>query len=96
MKTTNIIVNHFRINIIRLQGLQSLALAAGEEFMGSFAGIAATLISFNKNTELPAYIRIAEALEGTEGEGVGECECANVKGVKEAFEKKEWLREPLH
>ena len=76
-------------------GLQSLALAANEEFMGSFAGIAAALISFCRNTELPAYIRIAEALEGTEGEGAVESECASVKGVKEAFERMEWLREPL-
>jgi hypothetical protein len=76
-------------------GLHSLDLAAYDEFMGSFAGIAAALISFCRNTELPAYIRIAEALEGTKGEGVGECECATMKGVKEAFERMEWLREPL-
>ena len=56
--------------------------------MGSLAGIAAALISFCKNTKLHAYIRIAEALEGTEGEGV-ESECATVKGVKEAFERME-------
>jgi len=76
-------------------GLESLALAADKEFMGSFVGIAAALISFYKVTELSAYIRIAEALEGTEGEGVVESECAIVKGVKEAFEMMEWLREPL-
>ena len=35
-------------------GLQSLALAADEEFMGSFAGIVAALITFWRNTELPA------------------------------------------
>jgi len=46
-------------------GLQSHALAADEEFMGSFAGIAASLITFCKNTGLSAYIRIANALEGT-------------------------------
>ena len=33
-------------------GLQSLTLASDEEFMGSFAGIVAALISFCKNTEL--------------------------------------------
>jgi hypothetical protein len=42
-------------------GLQSLELATYEEFMGSFAGIDAALITFCRNTELPAYIRIAEA-----------------------------------
>jgi hypothetical protein len=76
-------------------GLQSMALAANEELMGSFAGIAASLISFYRNTELPVYIRIAEALEETKGEGVVESECATVKGVKKAFERMEWLREPL-
>ncbi len=35
-------------------GLQSLDLAPNEEFMGSFAGIAAALISFCRNTELPS------------------------------------------
>ena len=45
-------------------GLQSMDLAADEEFMGSFAGIAAAFISLCKNTELSPYIRIAEALEG--------------------------------
>jgi hypothetical protein len=37
--------------------------SAGEEYLGSFAGIAAALISFCKKTELQVYIRIAEALE---------------------------------
>jgi hypothetical protein len=46
-------------------GLQSLALAADEEFLGSFAGIASALIYFCRNTDLTAYIRIVEALEGT-------------------------------
>ena len=43
--------------------LQSLEASAGEEYLGSFAGIAATLVSFCSNTELPVYIKIAEALE---------------------------------
>ncbi len=46
--------------------LKSLNAATNEEYMGSFAGIAATLIYFCRNTELPVYIKIAEALEGTE------------------------------
>ena len=63
--------------------------------MGSFAGIAAALITFCRNTELPAYIRIAEALEGMEDEGVSNDDCATVKGVKQTFERSAWLREPL-
>ena len=76
-------------------GLQSLVSAADEEFLGSFAGIAGALISFCMNTELQVYIRIAEALEGTEAEGGTESACATVKGVKKAFQRTEWLREPL-
>ncbi len=44
-------------------GLQSLEHSAGEELSGSFAGIAASLVSFCRNTELPVYIAIVEALE---------------------------------
>ena len=44
-------------------GLQSLEASADDEFLGSFAGIATTLISFCRNTELDVNIRIAEALE---------------------------------
>ncbi len=65
-------------------GLQSLVSAADEEFLGSFAGIATALTSLCKSTELPVYIRIAEALKGTEG-GVVDTGCATVKGVKEAY-----------
>jgi hypothetical protein len=44
-------------------GLQTLERAADEELLGSFAGIAASLIAFCSRTELPVYIVIAEALE---------------------------------
>jgi hypothetical protein len=44
-------------------GLQSLEDSADEEFLGSFAAIAAALISFCRKTEQRVYIRIAEALE---------------------------------
>ncbi len=44
-------------------GLQSLERSADEEFLGSFAGISASLIAFCRKTELPVYIAIAEALE---------------------------------
>ena len=63
--------------------------------MGSFAGIAAAFITLCRNTELSAYIRIANALEGTEEEGVMDDDCETVKGVKDAFERTVWLREPL-
>jgi len=44
-------------------GLQSLEDSADEEFLGSFAAIAASLITFSRKTEQHVYIRIAEALE---------------------------------
>ena len=44
-------------------GLNSLTRSADEDFLGSFAVIAASLISFCRKTELEVYIRIAEALE---------------------------------
>jgi len=44
-------------------GLNSLASSADEDFLGSFAGIASSLIEFCRKTELPIYIGIAEALE---------------------------------
>ncbi len=43
-------------------GLESLEHSADEEFLGSFAGIAASLISFCRKAEIHAYIRIAETL----------------------------------
>ena len=75
-------------------GLQTLAAAADEELLGSFAGIAAALISFCRNTEIPAYIRIAEALERTEDIDA-DTGCATIDGVKEAYERTEWLRGSL-
>jgi hypothetical protein len=75
-------------------GLQSMVSADDEEFLGTFVGITAALITFCRSTELPVYIKIAEALEGMENVGV-ETRCATVAGVKEAYERTEWLREPL-
>jgi hypothetical protein len=43
--------------------LQSLERSADEEFLGFFAGISASLISFCRSTELPVYVAIADALE---------------------------------
>ena len=75
-------------------GLQSQVASADEEFLGSFAGIAASLISFCRNTELPVYIKIAEALESTDNPDAG-TGCATTNGVKEAYERMGELREPL-
>ena len=44
-------------------GLNSLARSADEELVGSFAGIASSLIEFGRKTELPIYMGIDEALE---------------------------------
>jgi hypothetical protein len=44
-------------------GLQSLERAADEEFLGSFASISASLISFCRRTALPVYMEIAVAIE---------------------------------
>jgi len=44
-------------------GLQSHKASADEEYLGSFAGIAAALISYCRKTELLVYIRILEARE---------------------------------
>jgi hypothetical protein len=67
-------------------GLQSLVAAADEEYIGSFAEIASALISFYKNTELPVYIRIAIALEGTDDMDAA-TGCATIKGLKQAYER---------
>jgi hypothetical protein len=45
-------------------GLNFLSRSVDEEFLGSFAAIAASLISFCRKTELLAYVGIAEAMEG--------------------------------
>jgi hypothetical protein len=44
-------------------GMNSLSRSADEEFLGSFTTIAASLFAFFRKTELPIYIRIAQALE---------------------------------
>jgi hypothetical protein len=44
-------------------GLHSLENDADEEFLGSYAGITSSLITFCRRTELPVYIRFVEALE---------------------------------
>jgi len=40
-------------------GLQSMERSTDEEFLGSFAGISASLISFCRSTGLPVYFAIA-------------------------------------
>ncbi len=76
-------------------GLQSLTLAADEEFVGSFAGIPSALIAFCRNTLIPAYIRIAEALEGTESEEADAGDSAIDREVKEAYARMEERRRPI-
>jgi len=44
-------------------GLNSICRSADEEHFGSFATIAASLISFCRKTELHVYVGIAEALK---------------------------------
>ncbi len=44
-------------------GLYLLERAADEVFLGAFAGITASFISFCRKRETRAYIEIAEALE---------------------------------
>ena len=46
------------------------------------------------NTELPVYIKIVEALEGIEDMDAA-TGCATINGVKEAYERMGWLRDPL-
>ncbi len=75
-------------------GLRSLEALADEDYMGSFAGIAAYLISFGTKTEFPACVKIAEALETPEDPKAGSC-CPTVDGVKEANERMTAMREPL-
>ena len=60
-------------------GLESPVSAADEEFLGSFAGIAANFISLSRSTELPVYIRIVKALERTE-DMEADTGCATVEG----------------
>jgi len=68
--------------------------SADEEFLGSLAAIAASLITFCKKTEQQVYIRIAEALESLD-DPEGEATCPTPKCVKEAMTRTTALREPL-
>ena len=62
--------------------------------MGSFAAIAASLISFRRKTEQRVYIRIAETLESTD-DSDGGVSCPTLEGVRAAMTMTEALREPL-
>ena len=75
-------------------GLQSLEEFADEKFSGSFAAIAAALISFCTKTEQQVYIRIAEALESLD-DPEGGIACPTLERVKKAMTRTEALREPL-
>jgi hypothetical protein len=79
---------------IRGTSLSSLLRSVDEQFMGSFAGIAPSLIDFYRKTELSVYIGIAETLESLGG-GVmeeaippsAEHPCASVETLKGVVEK---------
>ncbi len=75
-------------------GLQSLEDSADEEFLRTFAAIAASLIFFCRKTEQHAYIWIARTLE-TIDDLAGGATCPTLEGVKAALERTEALREPL-
>jgi hypothetical protein len=69
--------------------MNSLSRSADEEFMGSFAGIAASLIAFCRKTELPIYIRMVEALESLGDEvdtddETGEKPCEILEAIRAA------------
>jgi hypothetical protein len=55
--------------------------------MGSFAAIAFALISFCRKTNLPVYIRIAEALEELDAPHLAAPLCATVAKVKEVSDQ---------
>ena len=61
-----------------------------EEFLGSFAAVSASLISFCRKAELQVYIRIAEALENLNDQGVNPS-CPIVCGIKEVDDTTEHL-----
>ena len=72
--------------------LNSLYRSAYEEFLGSFATIAASLIAFYRKTELPIYIAMADALEsmGDDGDTSDETvdnPCEVLEDVKSAAER---------
>ena len=74
--------------------LQFIEASADEEFLGSFAGIVASLISFCIMTKLPVYIRIAEELETLEDPDAG-TRCSSMEGVREANDNMNALRAPM-
>ena len=64
-------------------GIHSLSNSADEKFLGSFAAIASAIISFYRITNLPVYIRIAEALEELDAPQLAVPLCALAAKVKE-------------
>jgi hypothetical protein len=85
-------------------GLNSLVRSADEELLGSFAGIAASLISFCRKTELPIYITLAQALEAM-GDGTEALEeenppsdadpCASIEAIEDDASRAECALSPL-
>ena len=75
-------------------GLQSLEDSTDEEFLGYFAAIAPSLITFCRKTEQHVYIRIVEALEAMNNPEGG-VSCPSLEEVKEALIRTATQREPL-
>ena len=68
--------------------------SANDEFLGSSAAIASSLISYCRKTDQHVYIRIAETLESLDDPDGG-VTYVTLEGVREAMNKTEALREPL-
>jgi hypothetical protein len=68
-------------------GTHSLSNSADEEFQGSFAAIASAIISLCRKTNMPVYIRIAEALKEMDASQLAVPLCASAAKVKEVSDK---------
>jgi hypothetical protein len=68
----------------------------GRRVYGIFRGHSSSSHLFLQEHRITAvvYIRIAKGLEGTEDMDAA-TGCATIKGVKEAYERMGWLRDPL-
>ena len=76
-------------------GLQSLkSVADGEEFLGSFAIISASLTVLCRNANLQVYTRIAKTLKALDNMG-GSQSCPTTQGIIEVYERSAAMRDSL-